>query len=124
MSKEKKFPLILFFYEKDKSVSFEQIFTKLPLEESEPQDKNKGNYFIDRGGIKFFFQLDYTDLKRSWGLEMSLDDDDQIPTQISYLIIDKALPIQNPVSLNSETNKYIKELHFHTKKITNISDNS
>ena len=55
---------------------------------------------------------------------MGLDDDNQTPAQINYLIIDKVLPIQNPISPNPEINKYIKELHFHTKKIMNISNNS
>ena len=120
MLKEKEFPLILYFYEKDKSVSLEQVFAKLPLEER--GDKNKRNYFIDRGGIKFFFQLNYDELEKSWGLEIGLDDDDQIPTQINYLIIGKVLPFQNPIFPNSEINKYIKELHFYTKKIMNISE--
>jgi len=65
MLKEKKFPLILYFYEKDKSVSLEQVFAKLPLEESRRGDRNKRNYFIDRGGIKFFFQLNYAELEKS-----------------------------------------------------------
>src|SRR4051794_28052511 len=116
MLKEKELPLVLFFYEKDKSVSLERIYAKLPLEESGRWDKNKRNYFIDRGGVKFFFQLDYLELKNSWGLEMGLDDDNQTPTQVNYLIIDKVLPIQNPISPNPETNKYNKELYFYTKK--------
>lgn len=55
---------------------------------------------------------------------MGLDDDDQTPTQINYLFAEKVLPIQNPVSSNSEINKCIKELHFHIKKTMNISNNS
>ncbi|CAI2167882.1 1481_t:CDS:1 [Funneliformis geosporum] len=123
MPKEKELPLILYFYEKDKSVSLEQVFAKHPLEESGGRNKSRKNYFIDRGGVKFFFQLDHVDLERSWGLEIGLDDDDQIPTQFNYLIVDKVLPIQNSVSPNSEVNKHIKELHFYTKKIMNISNN-
>lgn len=65
MSKEKELSLILFFYEKDKSVSLEGIYAKYPLEESERWDKNKRNYFIDRGGVKYFFQLDYLELEKS-----------------------------------------------------------
>lgn len=118
---QKEHPLILYFYEKDKSISLEQIFAKhplqSPLEESGRWDKNKRNYFIDRGGVKFFFQLDYEDLKRSWGLEVCLEDNNQIPIQINYLIISKLIPIQNPIIPDSEVNKYIKELHFITSKL-------
>jgi hypothetical protein len=65
MSKKKGMPLVLFLYEKDKRISLEQIYAKYPLEESGRFDKNKRNYFIDRGGVKFFFQLDYANLEKS-----------------------------------------------------------
>ena len=123
MSKEKEVSLALFFYEKDKSVSLERIYAKHPLEESGRWDKNKRNYFIDRGGVKFFFQLDYLELEKSWGLEIALEDGIQTPILINYLTIEKILPIQNSISPNTENDKYIKELHFRTKKTMNISNN-
>lgn len=108
--------LILYFYEKDKSISLEQAFAKYPLEESGRWDKEKRNYFIDRGGVKFFFQLDYHELEKSWCVEVLLDKNNQTPIQINYLKINKVMPIQKSITQNNEINKYIKELHFNVSR--------
>jgi hypothetical protein len=115
--------LILFFCEKDKSVSFEMIYNKFPLEENGSWDKDKKNYFLNRGEIKFFFQLDYSKLEKSWGLEIALDDDNQTPILINYLSVKNVLPIQNPTPDLANNEQSIKELHFYTKKVINFSNN-
>ena len=111
---KKEQTLILYFYEKEKSISLEQLWAKFPLEESGRWDKERRDYFIDRGGVKFLFHLDYADLKNSWGLEVLLDKH-QFPFQINYLITNKIIPYQGPFS--SEANKYVKEIHFDRSEI-------